>query len=163
VDLRRSYQRVSQDWGLAGQRIVIGLFKKFVIADSLALFALNASNASQVDGWPWAWILLYAFSLQIYFDFSGYTDIAIGLGHLMGFKLPENFNSPYLQPNITQFWNTWHMSLTQWFRAYYFNPLTRSLRTLKKPLSIGLIMFITQLSTMVLIGLWHGVSWNFIF
>jgi alginate O-acetyltransferase complex protein AlgI len=162
-DLRRSYQRIFQDWGMAGQRIVIGLFKKFVIADSLALFALNANNSTQVKDWTWAWILLYAFSLQIYFDFSGYTDIAIGLGYLLGFKLPENFNSPYLKPNITQFWNTWHMSLTQWFRAYYFNPLTRSLRTLKKPLSVGLIMFITQLSTMVLIGLWHGVSWNFIF
>ena len=162
-DLRRSYQRVAQDWGMAGQRIVIGLFKKFVIADSLALFALNATNANQVEGWPWTWVLLYAFSLQIYFDFSGYTDIAIGLGYLMGFKLPENFNSPYLKPNITQFWNTWHMSLTQWFRAYYFNPLTRSLRSLKKPLSIGMIVFITQISTMVLIGLWHGVTWSFIF
>jgi D-alanyl-lipoteichoic acid acyltransferase DltB (MBOAT superfamily) len=162
-DLRRSYQRVAQDWGMAGQRIVIGLFKKFVIADSLALFALNATNATQVEDWAWAWILLYAFSLQIYFDFSGYTDIAIGLGYLLGFKLPENFNSPYLKPNITQFWNTWHMSLTQWFRAYYFNPLTRSLRTLKKPLSIGLIVFITQISTMVLIGLWHGATWSFIF
>ena len=162
-DLRRSYQRVAQDWGMAGQRIVIGLFKKFVIADSLALFALNANNATQVDDWAWAWILLYAFSLQIYFDFSGYTDIAIGIGYLMGFKLPENFNSPYLKPNITQFWNAWHISLTQWFRAYYFNPLTRSLRTLKKPLSVGLIVFVTQITTMVLIGLWHGATWSFIF
>ena len=80
----------------------------------------------------WTWLLVYAYALQIFFDFSGYTDIAIGLGRLLGIRLPENFNAPYLKPNLTQFWNNWHMTLTQWFRAYFFNPLTRALRTGRK-------------------------------
>jgi len=96
------------------------------------------------------------------FDFSGYTDIAIGLGRLLGIKLPENFKAPYLKPNLTQFWNNWHMTLTQWFRAYFFNPVTRALRSGKKKFSIPSIVFITQMGTMVLIGLWHGVTWNFV-
>jgi D-alanyl-lipoteichoic acid acyltransferase DltB (MBOAT superfamily) len=141
---------------------VLGLFKKFAVADALAMIALNSANALQVRSAGWAWVLLYAFAFQIYFDFSGYTDIAIGLGRLLGIKLPENFNQPYLKPNLTQFWNNWHMTLTQWFRAYYFNPLTRALRAGKKPISIPIIILITQLTTMVLIGLWHGVSVNFV-
>ncbi len=141
---------------------MLGLFKKFVIADSLALVALNANNAIQVRTSNWAWVLLYAYAFQIFFDFSGYTDIAIGMGGLLGIKLPENFKSPYLKSNLTQFWNSWHMTLTQWFRAYFFYPVTRALRSGKRPLPFQLIMVITQISTMVLIGLWHGVTWNFI-
>ena len=152
--------------GAAGQRLALGLFKKFVIADGLALFALNATNAAQVSGAGWAWVLVYAYALQIYFDFSGYTDLAIGLGRLVGISLPENFNAPYLKPNLTQFWNNWHMTLTLWFRAYWFNPLTRALRTLKlsggRSLSAAQVLFVTQLSTMLLIGLWHGITWNFV-
>lgn len=148
--------------GVGGKRIIIGLFKKFVIADSLAIIALNSTNATQIGWTGWMWISLYAFAFQIFFDFSGYTDIAIGMGRLMGFKLPENFSSPYLKPNLTQFWNNWHMTLTQWFRAYFFNPLTRSLRSGKRVWAIPAIIFVTQLSTMILIGLWHGVSLNFI-
>ena len=154
------------DWAAAGQRLALGLLKKFVVADGLALVALNATNAAQVGSAGWAWLLLYAYSLQIYFDFSGYTDIAIGLGRLLGISLPENFNAPYLRPNLTLFWNNWHMTLTNWFRAYYFNPVTRWLRTFHFSDSVGLppqlIMFATQLSTFVLIGLWHGVTWNFV-
>ena len=161
-DLRRPLALTADDLGIAGKRLVIGLFKKFAVADALALVALNGSNALQVRLAGWGWILLYAYAFQIYFDFSGYTDIAIGLGRLLGVKLPENFNSPYLKPNLTQFWNNWHMSLTQWFRAYFFNPVTRSLRSAKKKLPIPAIIFITQLATMGLIGLWHGVTWNFV-
>jgi D-alanyl-lipoteichoic acid acyltransferase DltB (MBOAT superfamily) len=150
------------DYILAGERLVMGLFKKFVVADGLALAALNASNAAQVRSAGWMWVLLYAYSLQIFFDFSGYTDIAIGLGRLVGIALPENFNAPYLKPNLTQFWNSWHMTLTQWFRAYYFNPLTRWLRTSGRNLSAVVIIFITQITTFVLIGLWHGMTWNFV-
>jgi D-alanyl-lipoteichoic acid acyltransferase DltB (MBOAT superfamily) len=108
------------------------------------------------------WVILYAYAFQIYFDFSGYTDIAIGMGRLMGVKLPENFITPYLKPNLTQFWNNWHITLTQWFRAYFFNPVTRFLRSRKHRLPIPVIIFITQLGTMLLIGLWHGVTWSFI-
>ncbi len=160
-DLRRPLALNSEDYGEAGRRLVMGLFKKFAIADTLALVALNATNATQVRTAGWAWVLLYAYAFQIFFDFSGYTDIAIGLGRLLGIKLPENFNAPYLKPNLTQFWNNWHMTLTQWFRSYFFNPVTRALRSRKKPLPIPAVIFITQMGTMVLIGLWHGVTWNF--
>ena len=161
-DLRRPLALSVDDVGEAGKRLVLGLFKKFAVADALALVALNAANATQVRTAGWAWVLLYAYAFQIYFDFSGYTDIAIGLGRLLGIKLPENFKAPYLKPNLTQFWNNWHMTLTQWFRAYFFNPVTRALRSGRKPLSIPVIIFITQIATMVLIGLWHGVTWNFV-
>lgn len=149
------------DLGEGGQRLAVGMFKKFVVADALSLVALNARNAGQVKTGGWAYVLLVAYSFLIYFDFSGYTDIAIGLGRVLGFKLPENFNHPYLKPNLTQFWNNWHMTLTQWFRAYFFNPFTRSLRR-KKGLPAWIIILITQLLTMVLIGMWHGVTVNFL-
>ena len=149
------------EWLDAGTRFFVGMFKKYVIADSLALFALSATNADQVSRAGWAWVLLYAFSLQIYFDFSGYTDMVLGIARPMGIKLPENFSAPYLKPNLTQFWNSWHMSLTQWFRAYYFNPLTRALRMARQPLPPSAVIFLAQVSTMVFIGLWHGVTWNF--
>ncbi|GAB4578112.1 MAG: hypothetical protein Fur0022_08450 [Anaerolineales bacterium] len=143
----------------AGQRVVLGIFKKFVLADGLALIALNDMNAVQIISPGWGWVLLYAYALRIYFDFSGYTDIAIGLGRLAGVKLPENFESPYFKPTLTAFWNSWHITLAQWFRAYYFNPLTRALR---RKLPIPAVIFLTQITTMILIGLWHGVTWNFL-
>jgi D-alanyl-lipoteichoic acid acyltransferase DltB (MBOAT superfamily) len=161
-DLRRPLEPAADDFVQGGQRLAVGLFKKFALADSLALIALNGSNTLQTGSTGWMWVLLYAYSFQIYFDFSGYTDIAIGLGRLLGVKLPENFNHPYLKPNLTQFWNNWHMTLTQWFRAYYFNPLTRGLRRSGKNLPPWAVILITQVSTMLLIGLWHGVTWNFV-
>jgi alginate O-acetyltransferase complex protein AlgI len=145
----------------AGQRLLLGLFKKFVIADALALIALNDTNATQVTSTFWMWVIVYAYAFQIYFDFSGYTDIALGIAQLLGIKLPENFASPYLKPNLTQFWNNWHMTLTQWFRAYFFNPITRWLRSWQKPMSIPMMILLTQVATMLLIGFWHGVTWNF--
>ncbi len=161
ADLRQPRTLSSNNWTEAGRRLIIGFFKKFVVADSLGLIALNGTNAMQVRTTGWTWVLLYAFAFQIYFDFSGYTDIAIGMGRLLGFCLPENFASPYLKPNLTRFWNSWHITLTQWFRAYFFNPLTRALRSAKKPLPIPLVIFITQVLTMALIGLWHGITINF--
>ncbi len=162
TNLRNPQELTSDDLGEASKRVVLGLFKKFVIADTLAMIALNFRNASQVSSSGWAWLLLYAYAFQLYYDFSGYTDIAIGMGRLLGIKLPENFNSPYLKPNLTQFWNNWHITLTQWFRAYFFNPVTRALRSGKKALPIPVIILFTQLATMVLIGLWHGVTLNFV-
>jgi D-alanyl-lipoteichoic acid acyltransferase DltB (MBOAT superfamily) len=146
---------------LAGQRIVIGLLKKFVVADTLALIALNDALAMQVRTTGWMWIHLYAYALQIYFDFSGYTDIAIGIARLVGIKLPENFAAPYLKPNLTQFWNSWHMTLTQWIRSYFFNPFNRWIRGYKN-LPVWTMLLIGQLATMLLIGLWHGITWNFL-
>jgi len=150
-------------WLDAGKRLFWGLFKKFVIADALAWIALNEKFTTDVRSTGWLWVLLYAYSLRIYFDFSGYTDIAIGLGKLLGVQLPENFDAPYLKPNLTQFWNSWHMTLTQWFRSYFFNPLTRFMRSSTIPLTIGLMVFMAQLATMILIGLWHGVTLGFFF
>ncbi len=149
------------DFLLGGRRLSIGLLKKFVLANSLALVALGPASATQVQSAGWMWLLVYAYALMIYFDFSGYTDIAIGIAMLAGIRLPENFDRPYLRPNLTQFWNNWHMTLTNWFRAYYFNPLTRSLRR-KRVFSPVLIMLFGQITTMLLIGLWHGVSLNFV-
>jgi|CXWL01.1.fsa_nt_gi D-alanyl-lipoteichoic acid acyltransferase DltB (MBOAT superfamily) len=148
----------------AGQRLLLGLFKKFVVADALALIALNDTNATQVTSTFWMWVIVYAYAFQIYFDFSGYTDIALGIAQLLGIKLPENFASPYLKPNLTQFWNNWHMTLTQWFRAYFFNPVTRwlhALRLWQKPMPMIMMILLTQVATMLLIGFWHGVTWNF--
>jgi D-alanyl-lipoteichoic acid acyltransferase DltB (MBOAT superfamily) len=107
------------------------------------------------------WFAVYAYAFQIYLDFSGYTDVAIGMGRLLGIRLPENFRAPYLKPNIAQFWNNWHITLTQWFRAYFFNPFTRTLR--KTKIVAWATLMLVQLSTMILIGLWHGVTWNFVF
>ena len=161
-DLRRPASKLGNDELLiAGQRFIVGLFKKFVLADALALIALNDTNALQVRTAGWTWILLYAYAFQIYFDFSGYTDIAIGTSRLLGINLPENFSAPYLKPNLTQFWNNWHMTLTHWFRAYFFNPTTRWLRSWQKPLPMPMMILLTQIATMILIGFWHGVTWNF--
>jgi len=149
------------DMVVGAQRVIIGLFKKFVMADSLALLALNVNTASQTTSSFWMWVLLYAYALRIYFDFAGYTDVAIGLGRFVGIKLPENFNQPYLKENLTAFWNSWNITLAQWFRAYFFNPLTRALRSRKFTLPTWSIILVGQFSTMVLIGLWHGISINY--
>jgi D-alanyl-lipoteichoic acid acyltransferase DltB (MBOAT superfamily) len=161
-DLRQPFIPSAEVLGAASKRLVIGLLKKFVIADLLAMIALNAVNAGQINSTGWAWVLVYAYAFQIFFDFSGYTDIAISMGLLIGIKLPENFNAPYLKPNLTQFWNNWHMTLTQWFRAYFFNPFTRALRSSKNPVPVWAVILITQLATMTLIGLWHGITINFV-
>jgi len=161
-DLRKGFALTQDETLLGGQRIAIGLFKKFVIADALALIALNDLLVTQVRTTGWMWIILYAYAFQIYFDFSGYTDIAIGSARLVGIKLPENFAAPYTRPNLTQFWNNWHMTLTQWFRSYFFNPFNRWIRGYKSIPAWAMIL-IGQLATMLLIGLWHGITLNFIF
>jgi len=162
LDLNKTKPRENFDWSDAGGRFVIGLFKKFVIADALATFALNSDTATHVSSSTWFWVLLYAYAFQIYFDFSGYTDIAIGLAKIMGINLPENFNSPYLKSNLTLFWNSWHITLTQWFRSYFFNPMQREVRSSRFLITSWLLILILQVSTMVLIGLWHGVALNFV-
>jgi alginate O-acetyltransferase complex protein AlgI len=144
-----------------GKRILNGLFSKFVLADTLSLIALNPQNALEINSSLWTWVALYGYALRIYLDFSGYTDIAIGAGKWLGINLPENFNSPYLKTNLAAFWNSWHITLAQWFRAYFFNPVTRALRIKYKRLPVWGIILLGQSSTMLLIGLWHGISWNF--
>jgi len=160
-DLLAERSEKFKDLVAGSQRILVGAFKKFALADSLALIALNEQNAAQATSSFWTWILLYAYAWRIYFDFSGYTDIALGLGRLVGFRLPENFDRPYTRTNLTAFWNSWHITLAQWFRAYVFNPLTRFLRTRPTPLPTWLVILAGQMSIMLLIGLWHGLTWNF--
>jgi alginate O-acetyltransferase complex protein AlgI len=149
-------------WTEGGARILVGIFKKFVVADSLALFALNATNAAQTDSTAWTWVLLYGYALRLFFDFSGYSDIAIGTGILFGFKLPENFDRPYLKSNITVFWQSWHMTLSNWVRFYVFTPLSRYLMMRERKPPMQVIVLSSQMATMIVIGLWHGVSLNFV-
>ena len=161
-DLNEPVPVQQEDWIEIGRRFFLGCFKKFVLADALAWIALNERFAQQVDTAAWMWFLLYCYSLRIYLDFSGYTDIAIALARLLGVRLPENFASPYLKPNLTQFWNSWHMTLTQWFRSYFFYPLTRLIRESESQIPMPWILLVAQISTMVLIGLWHGVTAGFV-
>jgi alginate O-acetyltransferase complex protein AlgI len=139
-------------------RIAVGMFKKFVIADTLAIVALNITNANQAVSTPALWILLYGYAFRLFFDFSGYSDIAIGVGLLFGIQLPENFNRPYLKNNIQAFWQSWHISLSHWVRFYIFSPLSRNLLRRKPKPPIWLIMLICHMSTMIVIGLWHGIT-----
>ncbi len=135
-------------------RIVLGLAKKIVVADTANLFttALNSpSGSSRLS----LWIAMYAYAIKIYYDFSGYTDIAIGCAQLLGYRLPENFNRPYRQSNLTKFWNNWHMSLSSWIRDYLFIPLGGSRGSkLRTMINLTLVMAIC--------GLWHGANWNFV-
>lgn len=161
-ELNSKKEDIQTDLLQAAERIGTGLFKKFIIADSLSYIALSSKNSNQFSGAEWAWAALIFYGLQLYFDFSGYSDIAIGLGKVLGITLPENFQHPYLKPDLAKFWNSWHSTLTQWIRIYAFNPLVRKLRMKKEhPLPQWLIILISQLVTMLLIGLWHGVTLNF--
>jgi alginate O-acetyltransferase complex protein AlgI len=146
------------DWvrlHLGLQYFLIGLFKKLAIADRMALFAdpvfdhpLNYQASS-------AWIAVFAYAMQVYCDFSGYTDMAIGTAHLLGYKLAENFNMPFLARNIAEFWNRWHISLSSWLRDYLFIPLGGSRGGEWKTRRNLLI-------TMTLCGLWHGAAWPYV-
>jgi D-alanyl-lipoteichoic acid acyltransferase DltB (MBOAT superfamily) len=160
-DLRQDFALTQEDTLYAGERIAVGLFKKFVIADTLALIALNDALATQVRAAGWMWVIVYAYTFQIYFDFSGYTDIAIGIARLAGVRLPENFTAPYLKSNLAQFWNSWHITLTQWIRNYFFNPFNRWIRRYKN-IPIWTMILVGQVATMLLIGLWHGITLNFV-
>jgi alginate O-acetyltransferase complex protein AlgI len=154
--------RDAQRLTVAFTRIGAGLFKKFVVADSLALFALDSTRAAQAEGAAALWVLLYAYGLRLFLDFSGYTDIAIGIGMLFGVQLPENFDRPYTRNNITAFWQAWHMSLTNWVRFYIFSPLSRSLLRRQPRPSNEQIQFFCHVSTMLIMGLWHGVTGPFV-
>lgn len=161
-EVREPLPMTNEDWLDAGSRLLVGLFKKFVIADLLAVLSINDALVGRAQGAGWLWVFLYAYALRLYFDFSGYTDMAIGMGRLLGVRLPENFAAPYLKPNLTLFWNSWHITLTQWFRNYVFNPLTRALRSATWNIPVWVIILVGQLTTMILIGLWHGIAWGFV-
>lgn len=139
------------------QRFLIGLSKKILLANNLALIA------DQAFGMPdgersviYAWLGALAYALQILFDFSGYSDMAIGLGLMFGFRFPENFNYPYISASVSEFWRRWHMTLGQWFRDYVYFPLGGSRVKTKNRLIFNL--FVVWLLT----GIWHGAGWNFL-
>ncbi len=138
-------------------RFALGLCKKVVIADSLGplVDACFATPADQMTT-STAWLGAIGYTLQLYFDFSGYSDMAIGLGRMLGFRLPENFARPYSSASITEFWRRWHMSLSRWFRDYVYIPLGGNRHGARTTYRNLWIVF-------VLVGFWHGANWTFLF
>ena len=146
----------SWDSALSGaRRFVRGLAKKVLLADSLAALVAGVYAAPDSAGTVALWLAGLCYTLQIYFDFSGYSDMAIGLGLVFGFHLPENFRHPYASRSVSEFWRRWHMTLSFWFRDYVYIPLggNRVSRT-RYLLNILIVWALT--------GLWHGASWNFV-
>ncbi|MBQ8279020.1 MAG: MBOAT family protein [Roseburia sp.] len=136
------------------ERFVIGLAKKVLIADLLGEF-VQSMDVVQGKSALMLWVVALAYAMQIYFDFSGYSDMAIGLGRMLGFHFPENFDYPYVSKNITEFWRRWHMTLGGWFRDYVYIPLGGSRVSFVKWLrNVFVVWFLS--------GLWHGASWNFV-
>ncbi|MGL4799196.1 MAG: MBOAT family O-acyltransferase [Cellulosilyticaceae bacterium] len=137
-------------------RFIEGLGKKVLLANNIGLLWENIKGMPQNELTLVAsWLGIAAFGLQLYFDFSGYSDMAIGLGHMMGFKFPENFNYPYLSRSITEFWRRWHMTLGSWFREYLYIPLGGN--RVSKPKFYRNLMVVWFLT-----GFWHGAGWNFV-
>lgn len=138
------------------RRLMAGFVKRALIANQLALVSNAVFNLPTANVDPkFAWLALIAYTLQIFFDFSGYMDMAIGLGMMIGFRLPENFNFPYIAQSIGDFWRRWHMTLSTWFREYVFYPLERRrIRWIGQPLNILIVFLLT--------GLWHGFKPTFI-
>lgn len=138
------------------QRFVLGLSKKVLIANQFGLVADKAFAIDVVDlNSITSWIGILAYTIQIYFDFSGYSDMAIGLGRMFGFKLPENFNFPYMARSMREFWQRWHMTLSTWFKNYLYFPLGGSRKGEFFTIMNLLIVFYAT-------SVWHGASWNFI-
>ncbi|OQB25617.1 MAG: Peptidoglycan O-acetyltransferase [Firmicutes bacterium ADurb.Bin182] len=152
-DLRSRSHSVSGAASGAG-RFVIGLTKKVLIANTLAELVSSLANAAESTVLLY-WISAAAFSLQIYYDFSGYSDMAIGLGRIFGFHFPENFNYPFVSKSVTEFWRRWHISLGTWFRDYVYIPMGGSrIGKANRIRNILVVWFLT--------GFWHGAQWNFV-
>jgi len=142
------------DTAEALRRIAVGVFKKFVVADFIAILPIDFAHAGLSTARMWA--SLYLFGFQLFFDFAGYSDIAIGSAALVGLRMPENFDAPYLKANIARFWQAWHATLSSWMRDYVFFPLGRALRRRAPRVPGALTVLACQIATMVLIGVWHG-------
>lgn len=151
-------RRETNDDRLRGfYRFAIGLGKKVLIANQMGMVAdaIFGSDYTQLDTLT-AWVGSLAYTFQIYFDFSGYSDMAIGLGKMMGFRFPENFNNPYISQSITEFWRRWHMTLGNWMRNYLYIPLGGNrVSTYRLYFNLWLVFLAS--------GLWHGASWSFVF
>ena len=157
VDVARELNQRQHSWEdfcLGLRRFLVGLGKKILIADNFALL-MKLFRESEGKSVLFYWLYAVAFMLNIYFDFSGYSDMAIGLGRIFGFKFIENFNYPYLSKSITEFWRRWHMSLGSWFRDYIYIPMCGN-RVRKSRWVFNI------LTGWMLTGLWHGAAWNFV-
>jgi alginate O-acetyltransferase complex protein AlgI len=151
-----SREITAEDFSIGSRRFIAGFAKKMIIANPLGevadtIFALPASDVSPEI----AWLGIICYTLQIYFDFSGYSDMAIGLGRMFGFKFLENFNYPYISLSIQEFWRRWHISLSNWFRDYLYIPLGGNRVS-------NFRVYFNLVTVFVLCGLWHGASWNFL-
>jgi len=157
VDIARELNERKHSWdqiALGLRRFLVGLGKKVLIADNFALL-IKLFRESDEKSVLFYWMYAIAFTLNIYFDFSGYSDMAIGLGRVFGFHFIENFNYPYLSKSVTEFWRRWHMSLGSWFRDYVYIPLGGN-RVPKMRWVLNI------LAVWLLTGLWHGAAWNFV-
>lgn len=148
---------IAGEFSVGVERFIKGFSKKILLADTFAViadkaFSLNAQNELEKT---MAWLGAIAYTLQIYYDFSGYSDMAIGLGKMLGFKYPENFNYPYFASSITDFWRRWHMSLGVWFKEYVYIPLGGNRKGHSRTI---MNLAITWLAT----GLWHGANLTYI-
>lgn len=145
-----------EEFAAGARRFLMGLFKKIVIANHMGVVCDTILGyTAQEAGFAGAWVAVAAYTLQIYFDFSGYSDMAIGLGRMMGFHFLENFNYPYIATSITDFWRRWHISLSTFFRDYVYIPLGGNRVTKGRWLCNLLVVWL-------LTGLWHGANWNYV-
>ena len=150
-------RRVTPEGASAGlRRFAVGLGKKVLVANALSVpvDALYARGGGALNA-PLAWLAAVGYALQIYFDFSGYSDMAIGMGGMFGFRIPENFDHPYMAASLREFWRRWHISLSGWFRDYLYIPLGGNRRGAARTHLNRLLVFL-------LTGLWHGASWSFV-
>ncbi len=143
-----------QDFASGTQRFLLGLGKKLLIADVLGGLC-QLYGRQDTPSVLFTWLYVVAFTFQLYFDFSGYSDMAIGLGQMLGFRFPENFNYPYIARSVTDFWRRWHMTLSGWFRDYVYIPLGGN--RVRTALWIRNLLLVWALT-----GLWHGAGWNFL-
>ncbi|MBR2659766.1 MAG: MBOAT family protein [Clostridia bacterium] len=150
----QSRRETLEDFTEGLRRFAIGLGKKVILANAMAAIADPILDSAVLPPGS-AWLAAVAYMLQIYFDFSGYSDMAIGMGRFFGFRFSENFNYPYAADSITEFWRRWHISLSSWFRDYVYFPLGGSrCSTARNILNLMIVWTLT--------GLWHGASWNFV-
>ena len=147
-------QRGRGDFQKGASRFLVGLGKKILFANLLGEVCA-AWRGTQDGSVLFSWLYAVSYTLHIYFDFSGYSDMAIGLGALLGFRFPENFNYPYIAASVTDFWRRWHMTLSRWFRDYVYIPLGGNRKGMGKQLRNILIVWL-------LTGFWHGAAWNFL-
>ena len=148
-------RETAEDAAEGAVRFCFGLAKKVLLADALGQIADGAFSAGDGLTVSFAWLGAVAYTLQLYFDFSGYTDMAIGLGRVFGFRLPENFNYPYIARSAAEFWRRWHMTLSFWFRDYVYIPLGGNRCSRRRQV-------VNLLAVWLLTGLWHGSAWNFV-